>query len=385
MTSTDKKAFINFSPPLIGEEEIQEVVDTLRSGWLTTGPKTSCFEENFSKYTESKHALALNSCTAGLHLALAALKVGPGDEVITTPFTFCATANVIEHVGARPIFVDINPDTLNINKELINSAITDRTRAIIPVHYAGRPCDMKALENISAKREIPLIEDAAHCTEGISQDRKIGSISRFTCFSFYATKNLCTGEGGMITVQNDEDAELIRVLRLHGMSRDAWKRNTPGADVLYDVHSPGFKYNMTDIQAAIGIHQLKKLHKHLKRREEIFEMYDHGLKDLPLVLPSPVKEGDRHARHIYNVLLTDEAPLKRADFIKELTARGVGSAVHFTALHQFSYYQEKYGYKPEDYPVASDVSARTVSLPLSPALTDAQIERVIETVIDILS
>jgi dTDP-4-amino-4,6-dideoxygalactose transaminase len=388
-------AGVPFAPPAIGLEEITEVVETLESGWLTTGPRVARFEAAFARYTGAEHAVALNSCTAALHLSLLAAGIGPGDEVITTPLTFCATANVVLHAGATPVFADIDPDTFTLDPLSAAAAMTTRTRVLLPVHFAGRPAELQALRGIARRRELTLIEDAAHCVEGISQGRKIGSIGDFTCFSFYATKNLTTGEGGMVTTSDGRAAEFIRTASLHGMSRTAWARYAaPAAGVdasraaaasHYDVVMPGFKYNMMDLQAAIGLHQLAQIERRLTRRAEIWAEYDDALAGLPLKRPAAVRDGDVHARHLYTVLVNErEAGLTRDEVQARLADRGVATSVHFRALHLHPYYQERFGLKRGMFPAAESVSDSTLSLPMSGAMPAEAVERVIEALHDVL-
>ena len=373
--------FIVFGAPLIGEEEIAEVVATLRSGWIGTGPRALAFEEAFRDYTGAAHAVAVNSCTAGMHLALIVAGVGAGDEVITTPMTFCATANVILHVGAVPVFVDVDKATLNIDPNRIEAAVTPRTRAILPVHMAGRPCDIDAVRAVAARHALTVIEDAAHCVEGRVGERRIGSISELTCFSFYATKNLTTAEGGMVTTSRADWAEALRRYRLHGLDQDAWKRYGPGGVRHYEAVVPGFKYNLSDLQAAMGLPQLRRLEQNLKRREEVWAIYDAAFVGLALTVPAAPAAGTRHARHLYTLLVDEaRAGVTRDTFRERLNAMGVGTGVHFIAVHLHAYYRERFGFKPEDFPNAAWISARTVSLPLSAKLTDREVERVVEAV-----
>ena len=297
---------VAFAAPCIGIEEIDEVAATLSSGWLTTGARVREFERAFADYVGAPYAVAVNSCTAALHLSLLAAGVGPGDEVITTPLTFCATANTIIHAGATPVFADVDRHTGNISPERIEAALTPRTKAILPVHYAGRAADVTAIQLIAARHGLPVIEDAAHAVEAHSNAGKVGATGDFTCFSFYATKNLTTGEGGMVTMPSAAHAEWIRVASLHGMSRDAWARYTPSGRADYDVVMPGFKYNMMDIQAALGIHQLARIERQLSSREAIWHGYESGLAELPLTLPAPTEPGTRHARHLFTVLVDGE-------------------------------------------------------------------------------
>jgi dTDP-4-amino-4,6-dideoxygalactose transaminase len=372
---------VAFAAPCIGIEEIDEVVATLSSGWLTTGPRVKEFERAFADYVGAPYAVAVNSCTAALHLSLLAAGVGRSDEVVTTPLTFCATANTIIHAGATPVFADVERETGNISPASLAAAITPRTKAIVPVHYAGRPADVMAIQRIAAKHGIPVIEDAAHAVEAHSNAGKVGATGDFTCFSFYATKNLTTGEGGMVTMPSEPHAEWIRVASLHGMSRDAWARYTPAGRSDYDVVMPGFKYNMMDIQAALGIHQLARIERQLSFREAIWHGYESGLAGLPLSLPVPPEPGTRHARHLFTVLVDQKAcGVSRNDLKIALKTRGIGTSVHFKALHLHPYYAERFKLKRGMFPEAEFISDRTLSLPLSPALMESEIDRVIEAV-----
>ena len=370
-----------FAPPDLGAAEFEEVRRTLESGWLSTGPRVQAFERAFAAYTGAPHALAVNSGTAALHLALLASEVGPDDEVVTTPLTFCATANTIVHVGARPVFADIDPVTWNLDPRAAAEALSPRTKAIVPVHYAGRPADMHAFEALARPHGITLIEDAAHCIEGVESCRKVGAIGDFTCFSFYATKNLTTGEGGMVTTADGAAASWMRVASLHGLDRDAWARHTPGARTGYQVRMPGFKYNMMDLQAAIGLHQLARIEGMHRRRTALAARYDEGLAGLPLRRPAPAAPGMVLAHHLYPILVDRrEAGLSREDLQARLASDGIMTSVHFPPLHLQPYYVQRYGFHPGMFPVAEGVAARTLSLPLSPALTDSDIDRVIEAV-----
>ena len=375
-----------FGNPAIEEDEINEVVATLRSGWLGTGPKVDKFEKVFKKYTGSRFAVALNSCTAGLHLSMIAAGIKAGDEVITTPMTFCSTANAIIHAGARPVFVDVDRKTMNIDPTLIESAITPRTKAILPVHFAGRPCDMDAIMDIARRHHLTVIEDAAHCIEGFYKGRKIGTIGDITCFSFYVTKNIVTGEGGMITTNREDWTEIIKRYALHGMSQDAWKRYSDEGFKHYQVVFPGFKYNMMDLQASIGIHQMKRIDTYLKRREEIWTRYDEAFADLPVITPAPPEVGTTHARHLYTLLLDIDKIKRSRDMIQqELHERNIGTGIHFVSLHLHDYYRKTYGYKPDDFPHAKFISDRTISLPLSAKLIDGDVRDVIGEAVKILS
>ena len=372
--------FLPFSPPFIGEEEIAEVVDSLRSGWITTGPKTKLFEKEFAAFTGAPAALALSSCTAALHTALVVAGIGPGDEVITTTMTFTATVAVIEHVGARPVLVDIEPDTMNIDPVQVAAAVTERTRAIIAVHYGGHPCDLDALQAICDKHGLLLIEDAAHSLPAKYKGRMIGSGSNLVAFSFYATKNLTTAEGGMLT-GTPEMIETAGVASLHGMNRDAWKRNDKTGSWRYDIVMPGFKYNMTDLQAAMGLQQLKKMEMILRRRREIVAQYRELLEPLG-VLDLPVERADcESAWHLLPVRIREGAlKISRDEFIAGMREQNIGTSVHFIPVHTFTYYREKYGFKAEDFPVAFRESERLVSLPLHPGLLEGDIEDVVAAV-----
>lgn len=375
---------VQFAPPSIGQPEIDEVVAAMQSGWLTTGPRVREFEQRFAEYVDADHAVAVNSCTAALHLALLATGIGAGDEVITTPLTFCATANVIVHTGATPVFADIDPLTANLLPASAAAAITPATRAVIPVHYAGRPVDVQGFRAIADHHGLTLIEDAAHAAESVAQGKKVGTTADFTCFSFYATKNLTTGEGGMLTTNSAPAADFARTASLHGMSRDAWNRYGRNGSPHYDVVMPGYKYNMMDLQAAIGLHQLKSLNRRLARREAIFAIYDEALADLPLVRPAPVAANDVHARHLYTVLVDVDADWTRDALAAALAERGILTSIHFRALHLHPFYQERFGLQRGMFPNAEFVSDRTLSLPLSAAMTDGDAYRVVEAIRSLL-
>ena len=375
---------VPFSPPLIGEEEIAEVVDTLRSDWITTGPKVARFEADFAAMVSASAAVALNSCTAGLHTALAVSGIGPGDEVVTTPLTFASTVNVVEHVGARPVLVDVEPDTLTIDPGQIAAAITPRTRAIVPVHYAGHPADMDPIDALARAHRLLVLEDAAHALPAAYRGREIGSGANPVAFSFYATKNLTTAEGGMLTGDPDFVAR-ARILSLHGLSQDAATRYHAGGRWYYEVLAPGFKYNMTDIQAALGLWQLRKLKRFQKRRREVVAAYhaafaDEDALELPAERPSVT-----HAWHLYVLRLRlDALCIGRDRFIEELTARGIGTSVHFIPVHLHPYYRDKYGYAPASFPVAYENYCRMISLPLNPRLSDQDVAAVIDAVRDVV-
>jgi len=378
-----RRTFLTFAPPQIGQAEIDAVVDTLKSAWITTGPKTRAFEREFAAFVGAQGALALNSCTAGLHTALATLGIGPGDEVITTPMTFCASVNVIEHVGARPVLVDVEPDTLNIDPERIAAAITPRTRAILPVHYAGHPVELDVITTLAGVRGLAVVEDAAHAIPARFKGRFIGAGPNPTAFSFYATKNLTTAEGGMLTGE-PAFLERARTISLHGMNRDAWKRYDQGGSWRYDVLLPGFKYNMTDIQAAIGLCQLRRQDVFQRRRREVVARYTAAFGADPALEPPVVRPDVEHAWHLYVLRLRlDALRIGRDRFIEELTARNIGTSVHFIPVHLHPYYRDKYGYAPEALPVAYGNYLRLLSLPLHPGLSDRDIDDVIEAVLDV--
>lgn len=372
---------VPFARPAIGDAEIDEVVAVLRSGWLTTGPRVRQFEERFAAYLGVPHAVAVNSCTAGLHLALLVGAVGAGDEVVTTPLTFCATANVIVHVGARPVFADVDPVTMNLDPAAAAAAVTPRTRALLPVHFAGRPADVEAFRTLAERHGLLLVEDAAHCIEGIARGRKVGQTGDFTAFSFYSTKNLTTGEGGMVVTRSAERAASLRIASLHGMTRDAWHRYERGGSAHYDVVMPGFKYNMMDIQAALGLRQLDRIEEFCARREAVWACYDEGLADLPVDRPAPVEAGSVHARHLYTVLV-DEARCgwSRDELQHALQREGIGTSIHFRALHLHTYYAERFGLRRGMFPRAEFVSDRTLSLPLSGSMTPQEAWRVVDVV-----
>jgi dTDP-4-amino-4,6-dideoxygalactose transaminase len=379
-----RRDFLPFSPPLIGEEEIGEVVDTLRSNWITTGPKAKRFEQEFAAYLGAPAALALNSCTAGLHTALVTLGIGPGVEVITTPMTFAASVNVIEHVGARPVLVDVEPDTLNLDPALVPAAITSRTRAILPVHYAGHPAALDEIGALARAAGLAVVEDAAHALPAKYKGRPIGSGPNAAAFSFYATKNLTTAEGGMLT-GDASFLERARVVSLHGMSRDGWQRYDRGGHWYYEVVTPGFKYNMTDIQAALGLWQLRKLAGFQERRRAVVRRYNEAFAGHDALELPACRSDVEHAWHLYVLRLRDGAlRIDRTAFIEELKQRNIGSSVHFIPIHLHPFYRDKYHYRPEQFPVAYANYQRMLSLPLNPRLGDQDVADVIEAVLDIV-
>jgi dTDP-4-amino-4,6-dideoxygalactose transaminase len=378
--------FLPFDRPDIGEEEIESVAEVLRSGWITTGPRTREFEARFAEYTGARHALALGSGTAALHVTLAAWGVGPGDEVITTPLTFCSTAHVIVHRGATPILADVSPDDYNIDPGQVAARITPRTKVLLPVHLAGLPCRMDALLDLARTHDLKVLEDAAHAVGAYVGDRKVGAVGDATAFSFYATKNLTTAEGGMLTSDDEEFIERARVWHLHGLSRDAWKRYTAEGSWRYDVIHPGYKDNMTDLQAALGLVQLDKLAGNIARRAAIAARYTEAFSQVPeLIPPPPAPPGDRHAHHLYILRLqVDRLRIDRNDFFNALRERGIGASVHFIPLYHFTFYRERFGWRAEDFPVAESIFRSCISLPCYPRMGDEDIDRVIDAVTHIV-
>lgn len=383
-----RQEYLPFSPPFVGEEEIAAVTETLRSGWITTGPKVKEFEARFANFVDAPEALALNSCTAGLHIALVMNGIGPGDEVIVPTLTFAATANVVEHVGARPVMVDVEPDTLCIDPAAVREAITPYTRAMIPVHYGGHPADMDPLLALADQHNIIIIEDAAHAVGAFYKGQPIGSIGDLTCFSFYATKNLTTGEGGMLTTNHKADDNRLataRTFALHGMSRDAWKRYSRNGSWYYEIVVPGFKYNMTDTQAAMGMVQLEKLPAMQARRRAIAEQYLAAFESLDAFILPVEREEVEHAWHLFPIRLKEELSLSRNDFIELIKQHNIGTSVHFIPLHLHPFYRDKYNLQPEAFPVAEQAYQQLLSLPLHPGLSDDDQSDVLEAVHDIIT
>jgi len=380
-----RKDFLVFGSPVIEQPEIEEVVATMKSGWLGTGPKVQQFEEMFKEYKGSQCAMAVNSCTAALHLAMLAIGLEPGDEVIVPSMTFAATANAVIHARGIPVFTDCEKDTMNIDPEDIRKKITPKTKAIIPVHFTGRPCNMTAIMEIAKEYNLKVIEDCAHAIETEYKGKKIGTIGDLGCFSFYVTKNIVTGEGGMVITDNEEYAGRIKVLALHGLSKNAWRRFSDEGYKHYEVVYAGFKYNMMDIQAAIGIHQFPRMDKYWERRQEIWKQYDEAFKNLPVFTPAIVEPNTRHAYHLYTLMLnTDQLATTRDQFLDAMTKENIGVGVHYIALHLHPYYQEIYGYKKGYFPNAEWISERTVSVPLSAKLTEEDVGDVIGAVKDII-
>lgn len=372
-----KDKFIVFGAPDIQQAEIDEVVDSLKSGWIGTGPKVARFEADFAHYKEvsSDQVTAVNSGTAALHLALLAAGIGPGDEVITTAMTFCATVNAIIHSGATPVLADIDPDTGNIDANDIEHRITEKTRAVLPVHYAGLPCDMDAIMAIARKHDLIVVEDCAHAIEAEYKGQKCGTVGDFGCFSFYVTKNITTAEGGMVISRNPEHADKIKTLSLHGMSHDAWHRFSDEGYKHYYVTNAGFKYNMTDLQAAIGIHQLSRIETSWKKRKKIWGAYVNAMEELPFDTLKQAGAGMRHAYHLFPVKINDRP---RDQFLKLMTERSIGVGVHYLAIPEHPYYQETFSWRASDYPRAQDFGNRTLSLPLSPSLSELDVAFIIE-------
>ena len=374
-----------FHKSWLEEEEHREVEDTLNSGWLTTGPKAQKFEEAFKDYIGCKHAVALNSCTAGLNLALTVQNFAEGDEVITTPMTFPATTNVILLQRLKPVFADIEPGTLTIDPRKIEAKITPRTRAIIPVHFAGHPCDMTPIQELADRHKLVIIEDAAHALESGYKEKKIGNLGNATAFSFYANKNITTGEGGMLVTNDDALAETIRIMRLQGISRDAWKRYGKSGFSHWEHTLAGHKCNMSDLNASIGIHQIKKVERFMTLRKKYVSMYDRAFADVAELETLAVRDYATHAHHLYVISLhLERLTIDRDGFLDAIQSTGIGVALHYVALHLQPYYVKNFNTKPQDFPIASNYSERVITLPLYPKMSSADVERVIETVKDLI-
>jgi len=379
-------SYINFNRYYFTDDESKEILDTLRSGWLTTGKKTKTFEEQFATYVKAKHAIGVTSGTAALHLSLVALGIGEGDEVITTPMTFCATLNVIIHQKAWPVLVDVERETLNIDPKKIEEKITHRTKAIMPVHYAGQPCDMDEIMRIARKYGLFVIEDAAHAIEAEYKGKKIGSIGDLTCFSFHPIKNITTGEGGMVTTNNSRLADKVRILRLHGMDKSAWKRYGKDKFTHWDIIYPGYKYNMTDIQASLGIHQLKKIDGFWEKRREYSKRYDTALKSEKNIILLPPEGENKNAFHIYPIRVKIEnLRVNRDEIIDRIQSKNIGVGVHFRAVHLLSFYRKYFNFKSGVFPNAEYASERLISLPLYPKMSTEEVDYVAETVKEIIS
>jgi dTDP-4-amino-4,6-dideoxygalactose transaminase len=379
-----RESFLIFGSPLIGEDEIAEVVDSLRSGWVGTGPKVQRFETMLSDYVGVPYCRCVSSCTAALILSMQVLGIGPGDEVLVPAMTFVASANAVEHAGATPVLVDSVAGTGLVDLDRAEAAVTPRTRAIMPVHLAGRPVDMDRLSEFRERHGLTAIEDAAHAIGAEWRGRQIGSFGNLTAFSFYVTKNISTIEGGALVTEDAEIAAEVERLALHGLSLGAWQRFSDTGFRHYEVVRPGFKYNMTDVQASLGLHQLPQLDAWIDRRAELWERYDGLLAGLPLQTPPPAEPGTRHARHLYQVLVEPEAPLTRDQLLDGLTARYIGTGVHYRGVHMHPFYRDKYGLRESDFPVATAISNRTLSLPLSPKVTEADQGDVVSALTELL-
>jgi dTDP-4-amino-4,6-dideoxygalactose transaminase len=375
--------FIVFGAPDIAEAEINEVLATLQSGWLGTGPRVAAFEAQFASFKglPRSHVAALNSCSAALHLSLLAAGVGPGDEVITSPLTFCATVNAILHTGATPVLVDVDPLTMNLDPDQIERKISSKTKVLLPVHFAGLPCDMDAFLSIAARHRLQIIEDCAHAVEASYRGRPTGTLGDYGCFSFYSTKNVTSGEGGMLVARDPARAHHVKLMSLHGMSRDAWNRFSDEGYKHYQVVECGFKYNMMDLQAAIAVHQLARVDKAWTRRQVIWNRYQEAFIGLPVERPVEPPPYVRHAYHLYTLLVDEQrCGISRDQFLQRMTNLGIGVGVHYLALTEQPHYQNRLGWKPEDTPSATSIGRKTVSLPLSPKLTDDEVLRVITAV-----
>jgi dTDP-4-amino-4,6-dideoxygalactose transaminase len=373
--------YLVFGSPEIREAEVEEVLATLRSAWIGTGPRVARFESEFRDYLGAGHAVALNSCTAGLHLAMKGVGLEPGDEVIVPAMTFAATANAVVHAGGRPVLADVDRGTMCLTPEAVEAKLTPRTRAIVPVHFAGRPCEIERIVALARQAGVAVVEDCAHAIETLVDGRHVGTFGEFGAFSFYVTKNVVTGEGGMVVTADEEAAARLKTLALHGLSADAWSRFSDEGYKHYEVVEPGFKYNMMDLQAALGLHQLARAEANLRRCEEIWRRYDEAFADLPLQTPPEAEPGTRHARHLYTVMLDlERLSCTRDEVLLDLHRQKIGTGVHYRALHLHPYYRETGGHSRGDFPSAEWISDRTVSLPLSPKLTDEDVEDVIDAV-----
>lgn len=377
--------YLPFHVPEIDDEDIDAVVSVMRSGWLTTGAKARQFEQEFAAKVGARYAVALNSCTAALHLALEAIGLQEGDEVLVPTMTFAATAEVVTYFKAKPVLIDCLPTTLNMDPELIERAITPRTKAVIPVHFAGQPCEMGSILEIARRHDLRVIEDAAHAFPASYKGKAIGSIGDYTCFSFYATKNITTGEGGMVTTDDPDQADRIRRMSLHGLSRDAWKRYTNQGSWYYDIVAPGFKYNLTDMAAALGLTQLHKAERFWKTRERYAALYAEGFRDLPEITPLMIHDDVQHAWHLYVIQLDlDRLRISRQAFIEGLQQKQIGCSVHFIPLHLHPYYRETGHYSRADFPVASQAFDRMVSLPLYSKMSEEDVHRTIQAVRELI-
>jgi dTDP-4-amino-4,6-dideoxygalactose transaminase len=379
------KDFLLFHKPFISEEEVNEIVDTVRSGWLSMGPKTIKFEENFSSYIGAKHSVAVSSWTAAGHLTLEAYGLNAGDEVIVPDMTFPATAEIVCYFGARPVIVDVDEGTLNISLEEIEKHITPKTKAIIPVHYGGQPCDMDEIHELAKNYNLKVFEDAAHSLPAVYKGKKVGTISEVTCFSFYATKTLSTGEGGMVCTNSEEIAERVKQMRLHGINRDAWKRYSENGSWYYEVVAPGFKYNFTDLQASLGLPQLKKVDVMWESRKRIAAKYIEALKDNECIELHKVKKDRESSWHLFPIRLKlEKLKINRAQFINEMKKLNIGAGVHFMPVHQHLYYKQTFNLEDKEYPVATAVFPRLISLPIYPGMSDHHVDKVLDVLLSLL-
>lgn len=379
---SSRENYLVFGSPDLQESEIDEVLLTLRSAWIGTGPRVELFEEAFREYMGAPHAIAVHSCTAALHLAMVTLELAAGDEVIVPAMTFASTANAVIHAGGRPVLADVDRETMCLTPDEIALRHSGRTRAVIPVHFAGRPCAIEEIVELAGSFELAVIEDCAHAIETLVGRRHAGTFGDFGAFSFYVTKNVVTGEGGMVTTASEERAARVKRLALHGLSADAWKRFSDEGFKHYEVVEPGFKYNMIDLQAALGLHQLARVEDNLRRRQAIWARYDEGFTDLPVFRPPPETPGTRHARHLYTLLLDlDRLSATRDDVLLALHEEKIGTGVHYRALHLHPYFRDAFGHVRGDFPNSEWISDRTLSLPLSPKLTDEDVERVVDAVV----
>ena len=378
--------YLVFGQPLIEDAEVEEVVKSMRSAWLGTGPKVAAFEKLIAEYKGVKHAVAVNSCTAGLHLSCLTLGLKAGEEVIVPAMTFCATINAVIHAGATPVLVDVQPDSFNMDPEQVRRLISPRTKALMPVHFAGRACNMDALNSLALEHNLKIIEDCAHAIETEYRGKKAGAMSDCGVLSFYSTKNIVTGEGGMVLTNDADIAARLKVLALHGMSQDAWRRFSDDGYKHYDVVEVGFKYNMMDLQAAIGMHQIKRVEKYWQRRLEIWQRYNAAFNNLPVRLPAPFEKDTRHALHLYTLVIDEErSAVTRDEFIIALHRRNIGTGVHYRPIPAHPVYQHRFGWMPEHYPNANAIGQATVSLPLSAKLTDDDVEDVITSTCEVLT
>ena len=380
MEDSLRSDYLIFGSPIIEDDEINAVVNTFKSKWIGTGPKVNEFEKRFAEYVGVKYAVAVSSCTAALHLSVIALGIKPGDEVLVPAMTFAATANAVIHANAIPVLVDVDKRKMTIDFEDIERKITNKTKAIIPVHFAGRPVDLDKLNSIAKKYRLKIIHDAAHAVETEFKGKKVGTYNDIACYSFYVTKNITTIEGGMVTTNDEELANSIKINALHGMDKDAWKRFSDDGYKHYQVVFPGFKYNMTDVQATVGIEQLKKVEKFAKRRTEVWNIYNRELSKLPLLLPPAVPSDSRHAFHLYTIMLDiDKVKITRDQLLQKLHEMKIGTGVHYISLHLHDFYKNTYHYKEYDFPNSKYISDRTLSIPLSGNLTDSDVEDVISS------